>query len=173
MEPTAPVGVVSRKAAAIGIALVGVAGLAVGAWGLAARHAAPTAVERAAVAVPSPAPNVAAPSAPPAAPPAPAPTVAPAAAPVPAAPATVTIRLVVRPEGARVLVDGTPLAGTTLTIPRGAPSPRLRVEADGYQPLSVLAPTDADREMPLTLAPRARPAKPHRAKKDDLEDPYK
>ena len=84
------------------------------------------------------------PPAPEAPPPAPAEAVhdgsaasAPAAVPEasqepPAARATITLRFAVEPPGATILVDGKPVSGTELVVPRDAALHQLRITAAGY-----------------------------------------
>jgi serine/threonine-protein kinase len=105
--------------------------------------------------------------------PAPAPVVAAVVPPAPAPPSKVAIRISVTPPGARVSVDGVPLATPFLELPRGSAPPTLRAEADGFVPVSQQVPTDGDRTVTIQLQPTPAAAPAARAEKPRAKAPAK
>jgi serine/threonine-protein kinase len=89
-------------------------------------------------------------------PPAPAP-VSTAAAP---APPTVRIRLVLDPADARAALDGAPLSGDLLELPRSDRARTLTVSAPDHVSATRELRPDGDREITIVLAPLAQVAPP-------------
>jgi serine/threonine-protein kinase len=120
---------------------------------------------------PPPEPAVAAPKPPDP----PKPPVEPAKPPV--EPATITLRFSVEPRGAAITLDGKPVIGGELVVPRDTAEHRLEIKAAGYAPHDETLHFDESQrlEVQLKRAPtRPTPARPN-AKPDRIESesPYK
>jgi serine/threonine-protein kinase len=76
---------------------------------------------------------------------------------VPAPPATTTVLLRQVPEGARIELDGAPVQGPSLELPRDARARHIRVIAQGSEPWQIthVASSDGAYDVVLTPAPRA------------------
>jgi serine/threonine-protein kinase len=113
-------------------------------------------------AAPDPAPAPAAVTAPapvPAPAPAPAPAAAPAPPPVaPAVPATITLRFAVSPSSATISIDGKPLAGAELVVPKDDVEHVLRIAATGYVAHSDKLRFDESQRLTINLVRKGQKA---------------
>ena len=80
-----------------------------------------------------------------------------AARPLPG-PTRVVILLKGLPVGGRCTVEGKPVEGNPLVIPRGQKAVRLRCEAKAHRPVSTDLIPDRDRTIPLTFEPQRKVA---------------
>jgi serine/threonine-protein kinase len=99
-----------------------------------------------------------------------------AAAEKAAGPATVTLRFAVEPAGAAITLDGKPVRGAELAVPRDAARHALRITAPGYLAHDETVQLDESQRLVVQLK-RAEPARPTRPRKDradriDSQSPY-
>jgi serine/threonine-protein kinase len=92
-------------------------------------------------------------------------------------PATITLRFSVEPRGAKVTVDGKPVTGGELAVPRDTAEHRLQITAAGYAPYDETLHYDESQRLEVQLkraTTRPPPARPNgKPDRIESESPYK
>jgi serine/threonine protein kinase len=91
------------------------------------------------------------------------PTFAEAAAAKPPPPSEVVVELFGVPAEAKVSLDGQPISGNVLRLPRGSGEHQIAVEAKGREPFRIMHDADRDGRYAISLAPLAKTGAAKRA----------